>query len=196
MKSYRGRIVAKSSHDQHDPERGFVRYITGDVIEMTPREKAWLVNELGHVELVPDDTQLSAGSAASDPQHASDAPDPDATAYHEAPPGPSTPAPAEPPAGGVGAEGAPPDPSTQPPASDEALPSTDPPAGDTGGDALLQFADARLAPQARAGLAKAGIEEAQIATLPDDTLLAISGIADRSLAVLRELYGGPPEEGD
>ncbi|KKK82112.1 hypothetical protein LCGC14_2806640, partial [marine sediment metagenome] len=56
MTSYRGRIVAKSSHDQHDPELGFVRYTTGDVIEMTPREKAWLVDELHHVELVPADT--------------------------------------------------------------------------------------------------------------------------------------------
>lgn len=179
MTSYRGRIVAKSSHDQHDPERGFVRYTTGDVIEMTPREKAWLVDELGHVELVPDDTPLSAGTTVAEPQYASELPEPkepkdsDATAYHEAPPGPSTP----------------------PPAPDEAPPSTDPPTGDTDGEVLLQFDSAGLMPQARAGLAKAGIEEAQIATLPDDTLLAISGIADRSLALLRELYGGPPGEG-
>ncbi len=187
---YIGRIVAKSSHDQHDPERGFVRYTTGDVIEMTPREKAWLVDELRHVEIVPDDTPLSAGVTAAEPHYASELPapeGPDATAYHEAPPGP--------PAADAGAPPQAPDPSTPPPAPDEAPPATGSPAGDTGGDGLVAFSAAGLMPYAVEGLAKAGIEETQVANLPDDTLLAINGIADASLARLRELYGGPPEEG-
>ncbi len=176
---YIGRIVAKSSHDQHDPKRGFVRYITGDVIEMTPREKAWLVDELGHVEIVPDDTPLSAGATAAEPHYASELPDPSddgATAY-------------------TGPDAATPDASTPPATSDEPPPGTPPPTEHAAGSSgLVAFGAAGLMPYAVEGLTKAGIEETHVANLPDDTLLAISGIAERSLVRLRELYGGPPKE--